>query len=230
MEEEDDKVCPLEGFVQQQQQHIRSMFQHHQQQQQRLHQHMAVQETSDSAGEQVAEAIGDYGQKADGLMENVRFHGNFSATSVTTNASVESFQSVLTSSSASSVSSKKTKFHSFLQSSSAATTQQSSSSLGASSADFHQALASPSLKSPHTFSGLVAIPSASSISTNPQLGISPGFEKMFSEMEATNELKLKKSLQLNRKISILSPAHLSIRSEQTKEEKTSCYINAEAIE
>ncbi|XP_065076752.1 3',5'-cyclic-AMP phosphodiesterase-like isoform X2 [Ochlerotatus camptorhynchus] len=246
MEEEDDKVCPLEGYVQQQQQHIRSMFQHQyqqqqqqqkqqqqqQQQHQQQHHHVVVQEP-DSAEEQVAEAIGDYGLKPDRLMENVRFHGNFAATSVTTNASVQSFQSVLTSSSAStasSVSSKKTKFHSFLQSSSAATTQQSLSSLGAASSGFHQALASPSLKSPHTFSGLVAISSAPSLSTNPQLGISSGFEKMFSEMEASNELKLKKSLQFNRRISILSPAHLNIRSEQTKEERTSCYINAEALD
>lgn len=235
MEEEDDKVCPLEGFVQQQQQqlqqHLRSTFQQQQlQTQQQKHQqqqHVMLVQEPDSAGD--AEAVGDYGPKTDRLMENVRFQGNFAATSVTTNASVQSFQSVLTSSSSAS---KKTKFHSFLQSSSsAATTQQSFSSLGATSSGFHQALSSQALKSSHTFSGLAAISLPPSIPSTPtQLAISPGFEKMFGEMEATNELKLKKSLQLNRKISILSPAHLSIRSEQTKEERTSCYINAEALE
>ncbi|XP_029716999.2 cAMP-specific 3',5'-cyclic phosphodiesterase isoform X2 [Aedes albopictus] len=242
MEEEDDKVCPLEGFVQQQQQqlqqHLRSTFQQQQlQTQQQKHQqqqHVMLVQEPDSAGD--AEAVGDYGPKTDRLMENVRFQGNFAATSVTTNASVQSFQSVLTSSSSASTStaasSKKTKFHSFLQSSSsAATTQQSFSSLGATSSGFHQALSSQALKSSHTFSGLAAISLPPSIPSTPtQLAISPGFEKMFGEMEATNELKLKKSLQLNRKISILSPAHLSIRSEQTKEERTSCYINAEALD
>ncbi|XP_021704101.1 cAMP-specific 3',5'-cyclic phosphodiesterase isoform X2 [Aedes aegypti] len=241
MEEEDDKVCPLEGFVQQQQQqqlqHIRSTFQQQQQlqtqQKQQQHHVMVVQEP-DSA--RATEAVIDYGTKTDRLMENVRFQANFAATSVNTNASVQSFQSVLTSSSASTTtvassgSSKKTKFHSFLQSSSAATTQQSFSSLGATSSGYQQALPSPSLKTPHTFSGLAAITSPPITPSTPQLAISAGFEKMFSEMEATNELKLKKSLQLNRKISILSPAHLSIRSEQTKEERTSCYINAEALD
>lgn len=208
-DEEGDEVSPLEGFIQQrwQQQQLTSL---------------GVK----PAGASNSEAFGDYSIKSDRMAEGVRFHGN-AATSVNTNASVQSFQSVLTSSSASSVTSKKTKFHSFLQSSNAATTQQSH--FGTTISGLHQTLSSSSSKSISTTSGCSTVPISSPLSPS-QLVFYPSFGKMFGEMESGNEFKLKKSIQLNRKISILSPVHLSIRSEQSKEERTSCYINAEILE
>ncbi|XP_055618827.1 cAMP-specific 3',5'-cyclic phosphodiesterase isoform X2 [Toxorhynchites rutilus septentrionalis] len=217
-DEESDEVTPLEGFVQQRWQ------QQQQQQQQQL-----ISLGMKSAGAPNSEPFGDYSMASDRMAEGVRFHGNV-ATSVNTNASVQSFQSVLTSSSASSVASKKTKFHSFLQSSNAATTQQSH--FGATVSGLHQtsSSSSSSSKSVSTTSGYSTFPTSSPLSAS-QLVLSPlSFGKMFGEMESGNEFKLKKSIQLNRKISILSPVHLSIRSEQSKEERTSCYINAEILD
>lgn len=215
LEEEDDKVCPLGGFIQQQR-HAKSL----------LANQLRLQPLQTSAITKILEPDSSLDDcelnKADKLLENVRNQGNFTATSGSPNASVQSFQSVLSSSSAStvsssSVSSKKTRFHSFLQSSSTTTTQQSSSasfsSLQSSAAsNFNEA----------TLSQLPPL--------SPQKAISPRFEKMLGQIEASSEMKLKKSLQLNRKISILSPVQLSIRSEHSKEERTSCYINAETLE
>ncbi|XP_053695012.1 cAMP-specific 3',5'-cyclic phosphodiesterase-like [Sabethes cyaneus] len=224
MQEEDDKICPLGGFIQQQR-HAKSMLAS----QLRL---LAVQPSDVTNAMEPGSSFDDCGlNKADGLLENVRNQGNFTATSVSPNASVQSFQTVLSSSSAStvsssSISSKKTRFHSFLQSSSISTTQQSSSasfsSLQSSTAsNFNEAVVS----CPGSLSTLSQLPPLS-----PQKTVSPRFEKMLGQMEASSEMKLKKSLQLNRKIAILSPVQLSIRSEQSKEERTSCYINAESLD
>lgn len=230
-------MCPLGGFIKQQQ--IRTKLEL--QQQQKQIQNIAALEAAESIrpGQLgVSNAFSDVELNSDKLMENVRLYGNFAAaTSVNRNASVQSLQSVLTSSSASSMSSavsssSKTKFHSFLQSSAAATTQHSLSSnfsslaTSASASDFHQALVASASKS----SLASSVSTASLPVTGSQLVISPSFGKMLGEMEANSELKMKKSIQMNRKISILSPGHLSIRSEQSKEERTSCYINAEMLE
>ncbi|XP_058442657.1 cAMP-specific 3',5'-cyclic phosphodiesterase isoform X2 [Malaya genurostris] len=220
MEEENDKVCSLKQFTQQKQ-GIRSMLLNQQ--------HLTFNERYS------AQALDDNALNVVKMPESVPNQGNHGATSVNSNASVQTFQSLLTSSSVSAMSSvslNKSRFHSFRQSSSETATKQSRST---NFSNFEVTASGLRRTLQHNTAAPIQFQETESISTGsalpgPQIVVSPCMETMFGQVDTSTETKLKKSLQLNRKISILNPVHLSIRSEQTKEERTSCYINSGALD
>ena len=136
--------------------------------------------------------------------------GNFGATSVASNASVESVRSVISSS-------NKTKFHSFLQNTSAtkASSRKSENFTIGTTTYQHQHQQHKNSMNLHS-------------SSTPSL-TGQNFSKIMGDFENLNELKIKKNLHLNRKISILSPLQISIKNEQIREERT-CSIDIDVVE